>query len=296
VARLRRVTEQLTSWLDEVLGAYSVAERLPSSSRKQGKGQRVRVVTDDGGRRWILKEVAVAQEWRAETYAYEHWVPTLAERVPILHAADEGLRALVLSEVRGRHPRASHEGFSRQAGALLRRLHDSCAPRTRSTERRHRAAERLDRLLTQSRNVLGAGQLAFVREQGECLAQLPLDQEVPCHGDYRPHNWLVDDSQTLRVIDFGKAKREVAAWDLSKLFLRPWWNRPHLAVAFLEGYGRDLTAAEADYLQGRMAVDAVSHAAFGVTRGSDRHVRFGRKRLADLMSGHRVVPLALRST
>lgn len=42
-----------------------------------------------------------------------------------------------------------------------------------------------------------------------------------------------------------------------------------------------------------MAVDAVSHVAFGAARGSDRHVRFGCERLADLMAGHRVVPPAL---
>lgn len=283
------MTEQLTAWVHDVLGGHSVVERLPSNNRKQDKGQRVRAVTDACGRRWILKEVAVAQEWEAETHAFEHWVPALADRGPALHAAHPDLRALVMSEVRGRHPRASHEAFTRQAGELLRRFHGASPSRARLAGRTERAAARIERLLTQSQPVLSPDQLAFAREQAERLAQLPLDREVPCHGDYRPHNWLVDDSRTLRVIDFGKSRWEVAAWDVAKLFLRPWWNRPHLADAFLEGYGRGLMPAEIDYVQCRMAVDAVSHTAFGAARGSVRHVRFGRERLAELMAGHRVV-------
>jgi Ser/Thr protein kinase RdoA (MazF antagonist) len=290
------MTEQLGAWVDEVLGGHSVVERLPSNTRKRAKGQRVRAVTDPRGRRWILKEVAVAAEWEAETHALAHWAPALAGRVPTLHAAHAGLRSLVMSEVRGRHPRATHEGSTRQAGALLRRFHDSAVPRPRPAAHAERSSARIDRLLTQSRTVLGPDQHAFAREQADRLAQLPLHREVPCHGDYRPHNWLVDETRTLRVIDFGKSRYEVAAWDLAKLFLRPWWNRAHLAEAFLEGYGRGLLAAEADYVQCRMAVDAVSHVAFGAARGSDRHVRFGCERLADLVGGHRVTSPALLAT
>ncbi len=42
-----------------------------------------------------------------------------------------------------------------------------------------------------------------------------------------------------------------------------------------------------------MALDALSHVAFGVGRESERHVRFGRERLAALVTGHRVVPRQL---
>jgi len=181
-----------------------------------------------------------------------------------------------------------------RAGALLRRLHDAGPARPPTDAHRAHGAQRVERLLADCRPVLTARELDFVRAQADLVAQVPLDHEVPCHGDYRAHNWLVDGSGTLRVIDFGKSRWGTVAWDLGKLFLRPWWRRPQLAAAFLDGYGRRLLPEEAASIQGRMAIDALAHAAFGVTRGSDRHVRFGRSRLADLLTGHEVVAAPLR--
>ena len=289
VGTLAGMTDALTAWVDEVLGEHSVIESLPATARKADKGQRVQKVADGEGRTWMLKQVGVAHEWRAETHAYRDWVPAIEGHAPTLLASDEELRALLLSLVPGRHPRATNARAHRKAGAVLRRLHAASAPREQPASDPDIAGQRLERLLAESREVLSPQEHAFVRDQGDRLAELPLEPRVPCHGDYRPHNWLIDGSGTLRVIDFGKSRWETAAWDLAKLYLRPWWRRPQFASAFLEGYGRGLRAEEAEFIQRRMAVDAVAHTAFGATRGSNRHVDFGRSRLAELMAGHQVV-------
>jgi Ser/Thr protein kinase RdoA (MazF antagonist) len=290
VPSLRRVDEPLWAWMHEVLGDGCVLEELPVNGRKDAKGQLVRRVVDDRGGCWILKQVAVTQEWCAEHHAYQHWVPALADAAPVLRAADPGLRALLVSEVPGSHPSASRPRTYQQAGALLRRLHDAAPPRERPASERQAARKRLHRLLDEADDVLTRPERAFVRERGAALAQLPLGATVPCHGDYRSHNWLVDEVGEMRVIDFGKARWEQPTWDLAKLFLRPWWRRPRLARAFLQGYGRDLSPEEKAYVEARMAVDALSHVAFGAKKGSQRHVRFGRSRMTDLLDGHRVVP------
>lgn len=282
------------TWVDQALGRHTVLDPLPLNTRKADKGQRVRRVTDGEGTRWVLKQVAVAQEWSAEVHAYTSWLTVLGDDVPALLSADEELRVLLLSEVPGRHPGPASTHAHRRAGAVLRRLHQARPAQEQTAADLESALQRLERLVTRSRDVLTVREQAFVRAQGAELAALPLGDKVPCHGDYRPHNWLLEASTALRVIDFGKSRFELAAWDLTKLFLRPWWRRPDLAHVFLEGYGRRLEADEAEYVQRRMAIDAVSHTAFGVVRGSERHVRFGRSRLTDLMAGHQVVPERLR--
>jgi Ser/Thr protein kinase RdoA (MazF antagonist) len=290
VPSLRRVDELLGTWVRQVLGDGCVVRELPVSGRKDAKGQLVRSVVDDRGSTWVLKQVAVAQEWSAEHHAYQHWVPALAGAAPVLRAADPGLRALLVSEVPGSHPSTAHPRTYQQAGSLLRRLHAAAPPRERPASDREAAQQRLHRLLDEAGDLLTRPERAFVRGRGVVLAELPLGTTVPCHGDFRTHNWLVDDAGTLRVIDFGKARWEQPAWDLAKLFLRPWWRRPRLARAFLRGYGRELHPEEEEYVEARMAVDALSHVAFGARRGSPRHVRFGRSRISDLLEGHRVVP------
>lgn len=283
------MADAATTWVAEVLGDHSIIRPLSVNDRKRRRGQQIRQVQDAKGTRWILKEVAVAQEWRAEVHAYQHWVPAIDGHAPALLAAEEALHLLLLSEVPGEHPSAARPAVNRRAGALLRRLHQAHPPQEQLPCDRDREAARVERLLVEARELLGPQEVAFVRAQADRLAVLSAGPKVPCHGDYRQHNWLLDATNTLRVIDFGKARWELAAWDMAKLFFRPWWRRPQLASAFFDGYGRPLTAEEAEFIQRRMAIDALSQAAFGAKRRSERHVQFGRSRLTELMAGHQVV-------
>ena len=63
---------------------------------------------------------------------------------------------------------------------------------------------------------------------------------VPCHRDWQPRNWLVDDAGEPWAIDFEHAR--VGPWfeDVGRLWWREWQGRPDLAEAFFDGYGRRL--------------------------------------------------------
>lgn len=129
----------------------------------------------------------------------------------------------------------------------------------------------LDGLLARRPGLFTPVEVAFVGSQANRINDLPLDKKVPCHGDYKWHNWLVDSVNTLRVIDFGESRWAIAAFDFSKLFVGVWWRRPDLAAAFFEGYGRQLTENELEFVRLRMATYAVQEVAFGHDRGTPQH-------------------------
>jgi Ser/Thr protein kinase RdoA (MazF antagonist) len=150
------------------------------------------------------------------------------------------------------------------------------------------AARRLEAVVAEFPDLLTTEELNFARDRTREIAMLPPWPRVPCHGDYKPTNWLVDAAGVLRVVDFGLARWHVPAFDLTRLCLGPWWGRPQLASAFLEGYGRALTEEEEQYLK----LILVSHAVIAIRYGkaqrfSDRE-EFGRTRLSELMSGKTV--------
>ena len=278
----------LQQWINSVLGDHTIAGSVPVTPRRAGTSQRVVQVIDSEGKQWYAKRVHTARHWRAEVHAYREWVPALAGFVPTLRAAEASIQALLISAVPGHSPHAADVRANRQAGALLRRLHEASPPRRQEAADRDRSAVRLQQLLTWNPGLLSSEEEAFARDSADRIKALPLVDKVPCHGDYKPHNWLVDSTGTLRIIDFGEARWGEAAFDLSKSFFGAWWRRPDLAAAFLDGYGRPLRADELAFIQLHMATAAVSEIAFGHNRGRLHHVAHGRSRLADLMAGHRL--------
>jgi Ser/Thr protein kinase RdoA (MazF antagonist) len=272
-------------WLDRTLGTFSALEGLDVHPRKAARGQSVTRVEDGEGRTWILKRAGQRDEWRAEDRAYRHWVPAMRDRAPTMLASDADLLTLLVGELTGRRADPRDRSTSRRAGRALRGLHDAVPPRPEPDRAREHTAERVARLLHRSAEVWTPRDTSFLREQHARLQRLPRGMQVPCHGDYGAHNWVVDHDGTLRIIDFGTSRWQVPAWDLAKLFMRPWWGRPRLASAFLRGYGRLLTPAEAEFVEARLAIDALAHATFGYVRGSERHVRFARARIDALQAG-----------
>lgn len=282
------MTAALHEWIHQVLGDHAVVGDLPVTPRRAGTSQRVVEVVDSGGQRWYAKRVHTPRHWRAEVHAYRNWVPALHSFAPTMRAAEESIRALLVSAVPGRSPHPEDARANRQAGALLRRMHEAVPARMQEPSDRDRSAMRLEKLLTWNPGLLTPEEEAFARSSADRIRALPLVEKVPCHGDYKAHNWLVDEQGTLRVIDFGEARWGEVAFDLSKLFFGAWWRRPDLAAAFLQGYGRRLEDHELAFIQLHLATAAVSEIAFGHNRGRRHHLAHGRSRLADLMSGHQL--------
>jgi Ser/Thr protein kinase RdoA (MazF antagonist) len=128
----------------------------------------------------------------------------------------------------------------------------------------------------------------FLRSQNAAMASFVGMAHVPCHGDFKAHNWLVDSAGTLRVIDFGNSRYAPAASDFSRLFYGAWWRRPDLATAFFAGYGRAPSDEERAFIQSSVVGLAVAEIAFGRSRRRSRVEDAGRSRLADLMAGHQI--------
>jgi thiamine kinase-like enzyme len=106
--------------------------------------------------------------------------------------------------------------------------------------------------------MLSTAEQHLVRCHVAALADLPLPAGVPCHLDYQPHNWLIDHTGVLRIVDFEHARVDTAARDLVRLAFRHWPGQPDRRAAFLDGYGRDLTQSERRLLTHCAALDAVT--------------------------------------
>lgn len=157
-----------------------------------------------------------------------------------LVSADEEHRVLVLERVPGHLALGTTDEHApdvhRQAGAVLRRLHDH-GTRHDPTFLLHEQAKALRAL--DAPHQISADVVARTRA---ALEMLPTDHPdeplVPTHGDFHPRNWIVDDGR-LRVIDFGRFGWRPASFDLTRLAVLHWQHDPTLEAAFFDGYGDD---------------------------------------------------------
>lgn len=122
-------------------------------------------------------------------------------------------------------------------------------------------------------------QLDFVRAQLRLLESMPAVRSGPIHNDNQPRNWLTDEAGTVRLIDFGKAKRDCLLRDMERLQHQEWRGRPDLRDAFFDGYGRTLSDAEERALACIGAVAAVTTILWARHHGDADFERHGRRTL-----------------
>jgi len=231
----------------EVIADHTWAHRASSVLR----------VRDAAGGEWVAKCHGERERYVAELAAYRSWVPALGDRAPMLRAHDDELQTLVLSALPGElSPWPGDEETHRQAGALLRRLHDSEPAAPWDDFAADKLAE-YDELVPAASPLLPTDILECVRAEVLALASLDaVPSRVPCHRDYTPRNWLIDGSR-VTVVDFELARRDVWINDLARLESGPWHGDPGLRAAFRDGYGRTPSAAEAGIARACRAVTAV---------------------------------------
>ena len=98
--------------------------------------------------------------------------------------------------------------------------------------------------------VLAADEVDIVSAALAALDDLPDPLGVRCHRDWQPRNWLVDDDGILRVFDFEHWRVEPWVEDLQRLWRDEWQDRPELAAAFFDGYGRRPDEVAERWLEG----------------------------------------------
>jgi tRNA A-37 threonylcarbamoyl transferase component Bud32 len=222
-------------------------------------------LADPHGDSWIVKAMARHSGYEREREALQRWAPALGDRAPVLAFHDDDLRLLAFRCLPGQiadgTPYELDPDVHRQAGELIRRLHDSEAP--------HSGADLRATLLGKVRRwvdranaggylaATDAADVAFVEGIIGALGETIVDV-VPTHGDNQPRNWLIDDGGVVRLIDFGLAGLEWWGHDLNRLRAQQWQARPDLRDAFYAGYGRRVTRDEESLLRARDAESALT--------------------------------------
>ncbi|MFE9812510.1 phosphotransferase [Streptomyces sp. NPDC005548] len=252
------------------------------------------------GGTWYVKVHQSERFHDREVRGLRTWARELGAAAPRLVAADETLRAVVLTAVPGRPlhgavlaPERERAVFQR-IGALARRIHQSSPPRP-APAGSGPAVAKADRHLAAARSHLLPGDEEFVRELVRQAEDLPPLEWLETHGDLQLRNVLftpdtADESDApdvfVAVIDFERSEPGPAVRDLVRLF-DAWAGRVDLFEAFVAGYGRSLTAAEEARLVIDAALDSVSGIAYGVAHRDPELVERGRRTLARLRAEHR---------
>ena len=243
---------------------------------------RVVEVTDAAGAAWIVKQSSDAGAYEREVHALRAWAPRLGRGLaPSVAATVPDRSVLVMDRLPGDSGVAATAEEFRQAGRLIRRLHDAEEP-TEDRDYPARAAENVARWLRRCPGVVDERDLDFVRAQIALLGSMEPPWRVPVHNDNQPRNWLTDRDGTVRLIDFGRTRIDVRLRDFDRMRYREWNPGSGSRDAFFDGYGRVLTDTEERTLACMRAVSAVTTILWARTHADGAFEREGRRLLDSL--------------
>lgn len=206
-------------------------------------------VVDATDTSWIVKHCFRAKVFARETTALREWVPALGPgRAPALYASDESSRMFITRRLPGRAGTAETPAEFRQAGELLRRLHDA-GPGGPIPDFADLISNQLEGWLKRLPGIADPRDVDFARSRVRDLKGLPPPESGWCHGDNQPRNWLVDESGTVALIDFGRANVGARLRDFERMYFAEWVGQPRLSTAYFEGYGRELRDSEVETLR-----------------------------------------------
>ncbi|CAL9361120.1 hypothetical protein SUDANB105_00667 [Streptomyces sp. enrichment culture] len=237
------------------------------------------------GGSWYVKIHQNDRFHQREVGALRGWVPALGAAAPRLVAADDVLRAVVLTAVGGRslhgatYPPEQQRRIFHRIGQLAASIHTSVPPRPGGGAL---PVGRLERHLDGARPLLAPGDEEFVRATAESAASLPALEAVPTHGDFQLRNLRWDEAaDTLYVLDFERSEEGPAVRDFVRLS-DAWHGRPDLLEAVMDGYGRPFTPVEEAQFTILSVLDAVSGISYGASHGDPELVERGHRTLARL--------------
>lgn len=203
----------------------------------------------------VIKAYRSERTYRQERHAYHAWLGDLKHVPAPIAFRDLEPFALLLEYIPGRPlgevtaSVAAERDAHRRAGAWLRGLHGvpfvDSDPMPVAAAYRARLAGWLERSRSLRRADTGDTEPVVTTELAHWLTdrldratpRLTGSRRVPCHRDWEPRNWLVDDDhEWVAAIDFEHARPDHPLADLSRLAAYVWPVRPDLRDAFETGY------------------------------------------------------------
>ncbi len=275
-------TAKIVARCTEVLGECTfVADR----SMAHGEAVVVEVV-DGSGTGWIAKHVVQEKKYRQELGAYRDWVRMLEGAAPALHSAHDDLNLLLLNKLNGTTVEGSQWEYDpsvyHRIGELTRLLHISAAPVV-DEDYAENLVEDLEKYLFRGAHLLSHAEIDSARDQVGEITEMPPMITVPCHLDNQPRNWLVDDDGTVRLIDFGHARRQPWITDTNRMDLRHWRQSAELREAFYDGYGHTPTDDDMHFYRLYLAYIGVTTIVWAHEHGDATFAAEGRGWLRELM-------------
>jgi thiamine kinase-like enzyme len=182
---------------------------------------------------------------------------------------------MITDRLPGRAGTAEAPDAYRQAGALTRTLHEVVRAGTEDDHAAKLAAQS-DAWLLEQPDAFGPEDVSFITAMYAELDRLPPPRIGSIHNDNQPRNWIVADDGTLAMIDFGRAEIDLYVRDFERMVFAEWRDRPDLAEAFFDGYGRSLSADEQALIMCRGAYQAHGTVVWSRRHNDPDYERHGR--------------------
>ena len=273
--------------MDEVLKAASrhLGDFVVVADRSWDLNLAVVLEVVSSGRTMFVKGHAESRRFRIEVSAYEDVVPAIADRAPGLLWYDEPAQTIATTALRGVSPvdwavtPASERAIHRDAGTLLRRLHDA-TPGIELPGWAEAKVEGFERWVAEApEGLLDPADVDFARSHVSMLESCVPPSGVTCHGDWQPRNWLIDVDGKVLTFDFERVQAEWWCHDLQRLWWREWIDRPDLAEAHFEGYGRAPSDDEIAMLMATSAAGHITQIVWATRHGDADFAEAGRQHL-----------------
>lgn len=270
---------------DERLGGTVPEHHRASLHATFGPAQLRRLAGGDEAEVWLVRgptRRAILKLWndrrQREADAYRELAPALSPWMLTPLATWPG--ALLLPWVPGSvaptSPQAHH--WAGQVLARLERLTVSATIDPLSVP--EALARRFEAWWRRGHPWLPPG-LQATMERGLLLARFEGWPRCACHRDFEPRNWM-HDGTTFVALDWGQARTDVRGWDRIKLREGLWRERPALARAFDEGYGREVALPEGE-LDQLAQLHGLQTYVWGHLHGSPAYIEQGRTILSQYL-------------
>lgn len=223
----------------------------------------------------IVKHHLVTKAYESEARALRDWTPRLGPgRAPTLITADDDSGIMITDRLPGSAGTAAGPDAYHQAGRLTADLH-AIEPSGPQPDQAERMLRKVDQWLRRAPGVFADTEVDLFRSCAAAAGELPDPQAGSIHDDNQPRNWVLSPTGRLAMIDFARAKLDLYLHDFERMVFAEWTDRPELADAFFDGYGRRLSDDESAMITYRGALQGMGTVIWSREHGDPGYEQHG---------------------